>query len=94
MWQDYVIMGVQVVFAISLLPTILHSTQKPTMATCVISAGCVITLAFVFASLGLWFAVATSCLNMTLWVVLAFQRHRLNKLEKNASSRSSANALL
>ena len=74
-------MGVQVVFAISLLPTILHPNQKPTMATCVISAGCVTTLAFVFASLGLWFAVATSCLNMGLWIVLASQRHRLNQRE-------------
>ena len=84
MWQDFVIMGVQVVFAISLLPTILHATQKPTMATCVISAGCVTTLAFVFATLDLWFAVATSCLNMTLWIVLAFQRYRLNLIEHHS----------
>ncbi|RJQ35091.1 hypothetical protein C4556_01075 [Candidatus Parcubacteria bacterium] len=79
MWQDFVILGVQIVFAFSVVPTILHPTQKPTLSTALMTAGCISTMAFVFASLHLWLAVTMAVVNAGLWGILAAQRYRLNQ---------------
>ena len=79
MWQDWVIVTVQTVFAFSLLPTVFHPTQKPTLSTAVITVGCIFVMVFIFATLSLWFAATMAAVNALLWAILAFQRYRLNK---------------
>ncbi len=79
MWQDWVIMMVQIVFAISLLPTILHPTQKPTFSTAIMTVACICLMALVYATLTLWFATIMALVNGLLWAILGFQRYRLNQ---------------
>lgn len=83
MWQDWVIMAVQVVFAISLLPTIFHPDQKPTLSTAVMTVGCIILLSLVYATLHLWFATFMALVNAALWTTLGLQRFRLNQKKFN-----------
>ena len=82
MWQDLVILGVQIVFAFSVVPTILHPTQKPTLSTALMTTGCTFTMMLVFASLHFWLAVTMAAVNTALWGTLAFQRHHLNQVER------------
>ena len=79
MWQDWVIFGVQFSFAIALIPTVFHPTQKPTLSTSVMTMIGVYSIAGVYASLGLWFAAGMASIIATLWAILALQRFRLNK---------------
>ena len=79
MWQDFVIAGVQVVFAISLIPTVLHSEHKPTVTTSVFTSAGLYTLTLVYITLAFWFAAVMAAAIGTLWAILALQRYRLNK---------------
>lgn len=81
MWQDWAIMSVQVVFAISLFPTILHPTQKPTFLTAIMTTTCIIFMGITYATLSLWLATMLAGINAGLWAILAVQRYRLNKKE-------------
>ena len=75
-------MTIQVVFAFSLLPTVLHKTQKPTLSTSVMTAACICLMALVYATLSLWFATTMAFINALLWAILGFQRYRLNKRDQ------------
>lgn len=81
MWQDFVIAGVQIIFAISLVPTVLHADHKPTVATSIFTAGGLYTLSLVYVSLALWFAACMSAVIGALWTILAIQRYRINTRE-------------
>lgn len=83
MWQDWAIMAVQIVFALSLLPTILHPTQKPTFSTAILTVLCLLLMGITYLSLSLWFATFFAGVNVALWMVLAFQRYRLNRKAAN-----------
>lgn len=79
MWQDWVIAGVQIIFAISLVPSVFHATHKPSLSTSIFTSAGLYTLSFVYATLLLWFACIMATTIGTLWAILAYQRHRLNK---------------
>jgi len=78
MWQDWVIAGVQIVFAISLIPSVLHKENKPSLSTSVFTSAGLYTLSFVYFMLALWFSCVMSGIIATLWALLAYQRYRLN----------------
>ncbi|MBI2888479.1 MAG: hypothetical protein HYY10_00995 [Candidatus Liptonbacteria bacterium] len=75
MWQDYVIAFGQVVMSASLIPMIFQK-GKPTLWTSVPTVVICVTFSFTFATLGLWFSVASSAAGSALWSILAFQRIR------------------
>jgi hypothetical protein len=74
-WQDFVISGVGVVFIIALLPAVLKR-QPPPVSTGLITGSGLATLAFVFATLSLWFSVVVQGLTAALWYLLAFMAWR------------------
>jgi hypothetical protein len=79
-WQDAVIAVVQWVFAISLLPTIFHPTDKPTFSTAVITAISLFVMASAMATLPhLRLSAVSVALGGIAWTVLAWQRYGINR---------------
>lgn len=78
MWQDIVIASVNWVFLIALLPTVFHKTQKPTLATGLLTGTGLAVLAATFASLHLWLSVIGAGASAAVWLLIAWQRYRLN----------------
>lgn len=79
-WQDVVIAVCQLAFLPSMLPTLL-GTDKPALITSVMNAVIVAIITFAMATLGLWFAVITGVTTSGIWVVLAFQKFKINKVK-------------
>jgi hypothetical protein len=79
MWQDSVITGVQWIFVVALLFTILDKTKKPTLLTSFVSSAGIYIIAFTFATLELWWSFASAAIMATEWGVIAYQRYRLDK---------------
>jgi hypothetical protein len=79
MWQDWIFGGIQLIFAISLLPSVFHRTHKPAFMTSVFTSAGLYTLALAYASLTLWFAALMAAIIGTLWAILAMQRFRLDR---------------
>lgn len=79
MWQDFLLAGVIWVLLAALIPTVLHKTQKPTLATSLLTGSALAVIAFTYASLEFWNAALATTLISGTWFVLAYQRHRLNK---------------
>ena len=79
MWQDWIIAAVQVVLALSLLPSIFHDEHKPTVTTSCTTAAGLYVLTLVYATLAFWFSALMSAIIAVQWTILAFQRYRLNK---------------
>jgi predicted cobalt transporter CbtA len=78
-WQDAVIAVVQWVFVISLLPTIFHPTDKPTLSTAALTAISLFIMASAMATLpGLRLSAASVVFGGIDWTVLACQRYRIN----------------
>jgi len=81
-WQDLVLSGGTLVLAGALLPSI-FSKHKPSVYTS-ISTGTILGLfAFVYFSLHMWFAAATTLITCGLWVTLAIQEMILLKQGKD-----------
>ena len=75
MWQDYAIMTIQWAFAVALVPA-LRGEAKPDRRTCAMTGGLLYALAAIFATLGLWAAVASSAVVANLWAALLIQQVR------------------
>lgn len=82
MWQDWVVSILQWVFILSLLPTVFHATQKPPVSTSLLSGIGLIILSATYFTLDLTVSTFSSFLLGTLWIVVAYQRYRLNTKEK------------
>jgi threonine/homoserine/homoserine lactone efflux protein len=64
MWQDWVITGAQIVFVLALIPSIVHSNNKPPLLTSVPTVLGLISTTIAFVTLSLWgsaFAASTAC---------------------------------
>lgn len=83
MWQDWIIAGVQIVFAISLIPSVLHKENKPSLSTSIFTSAGLYTLSAVYVSLALWFAAIMAASIATLWATLAYQRYRIDARKQN-----------
>ena len=82
MWQDWVLAAVQWVFAIALIPTILHKTHKPALTSALLTSTCLVISTFTVASLGLTQAAIGNAVSTLAWFIILYQRWRLNRLEK------------
>ena len=72
MWQDYVIMVVNLSFIFALLPSV-FSESKPHRGTCILTGVGLTVLTVVFATLSLTFSAITAGLTAFLWFVLFIQ---------------------
>lgn len=77
MWQDTVIAACQLAFFPSMLPTLIGK-DKPALSTSALNALIVTIITACFFTLQLWFSVATGALTAGIWVVLAFQKWRID----------------
>jgi hypothetical protein len=77
-WQDYVMGVVQVVFTISLIPTLLHSHHKPTVSTSAVTSVAVFIFVITIATLHMWLTAILMAINGIEWVILAWQRYKLD----------------
>ena len=74
LWQDWVLSGGSIVFALALIPSVL-SQNKPALATSLLTGTILVIFAIVYATLSLWFAAGTPTVTTSLWFVLAVQKH-------------------
>lgn len=79
MWQDWAISGVQFMLVLSLLPTVFHPTQKPTLSSAILTASSLYIFTAVYFTLQFWFSVLMAATLAVLWTILAIQRYRLDK---------------
>jgi hypothetical protein len=71
-WQDWVFSFGEIVFLLSLLPSI-FGTDKPAALTSITTGLMLCGFLFVHASFKLWMAFCLTCITATLWFVLAAQ---------------------
>ena len=79
MWQDTVLALTQAVFAVALIPTILHAEKKPTLATSLLNTGTILVVVAVYATLGLTASMIGATILCLEWGVLAWQRYAIDK---------------
>lgn len=77
-WQDIILTGAQIFFAISLLPSI-FSKDKPALATSALTSFMLYVIGYVNYTLTLYGASLGLFLVATLWGVLAIQKFIINK---------------
>lgn len=74
-WQDYVMGVINIVFIISLIPTLMHD-EKPHWATALMTAVALYVMAGTLLTLNLWFTPFTTAVTGTEWFVLFVQSLR------------------
>ncbi len=77
-WQEYVFFIGQMVFNISLIPSIL-SKDKPALTTSLITATVIFIYVFIYGSLSLWLTGISVGSTGVLWAILAYQKYKLSK---------------
>ena len=78
MWQDYVFALGSVVFIVALMPAV-KSKEKLPLGTSIPTAVILFLFAICYATLHLWFAMATTLGTATQWSLLAIQKLRQSK---------------
>lgn len=79
-WQDFVFSAANIVFIISLLPTVLSKDSKPKSLTSILTATMLAVCVPAQLTLHLWFAASTAFITAGLWFVLFWQVHSKGKL--------------
>ena len=72
-WQDLILSAAQIIFVVGLIPSI-RSSDKPAIATSLLSAFGLALIAIVDLSLGLWFAATVVAITAVQWIILAIQK--------------------
>ena len=72
MWQDYVITVGNLIFIVSLVPSVVGK-NKPAFLTSMLSGLTLTVFVFTFITLKLWFSAAAMGGSAILWYILAFQ---------------------
>lgn len=80
-WQDIVLGGAQLFFAIALFPSIL-SQDKPAFATSLMNSVMLFVICYVNFTLALYGASLGLFIVATLWAILAIQKYLLNRKVK------------
>lgn len=75
-WQDWVLALTVVVFNVALLFSV-RGVDKPSLVTSLLTGGFMIPQAIVFFSLSLWYSFIMACINVGLWMILAFQKAKI-----------------
>ncbi len=81
MWQDFVLTAGSTVFIIALLPSV-FGQDKPALSTSAVTGSVLAIFSIVYATLGLWFATATTALTGATWFILAIQKHSIDQKNK------------
>lgn len=71
--QDIVFAVANVIFIAALLPSV-FSDDKPAFWTSVMTGGVLSVISTTYATLGLWFAFASTAIAAILWFYLAYQK--------------------
>lgn len=77
-WQDFVFTTGQIIFIISLLPSIL-SKDKPALTTSVMTAVVLYVFAIVDITLNLFLTAFTVGVTAVGWSILAYQKYQLER---------------
>lgn len=77
-WQDLVLTIGQILFIISLIPSI-TSKHKPALTTSLISGVVLMLFAATYINLSLVFAAIGTFITGVLWLILAYQKYSLEK---------------
>jgi len=78
-WQDIVIASCQAGFILAFIPTLI-SHHKPPVSTSVMNAVLVSVIVFCLITLELWFAAITGAGIALVWIILAVQKSKLQKI--------------
>ncbi|QQG39585.1 MAG: hypothetical protein HYS81_04370 [Candidatus Aenigmatarchaeota archaeon] len=73
-WQDAAFTIGQLIFMISLLPTVMDRKSQVPRQTSVTTTAIMLGFAVTYVSLNLYFAAALSCLLAIMWGVVAWKR--------------------
>lgn len=73
-WQSVAIGAIQVLFSVSLVPTIINKNAQVPRKTSVISTVGLLSLAAVFTTLSLWVAMSSTLLCACAWAFVAIFR--------------------
>jgi len=73
MWQDYVLVAMQVVFCLTLVP-MLFTKEKPPLLSSIPTGVALLTIAATYITLELWLAAIGSGIVGIQWLVLTYQR--------------------
>jgi len=76
-WQDVILTGAQLFFAVSLLPSI-FSKDKPAFLTSASTSFMLYVICYVNFTLNLYGAAAGLFLVATFWAILAIRKYLLN----------------
>lgn len=79
-WQDFVIACGSIIFDLALL-RMLFAPEKPPLSSSILTGGTLLVFAVTYATLGLWFAFATTVAGGAFWLLLAWQRYLQHKLK-------------
>ncbi len=79
MWQDYLITVAQIIFAISLFPSLLSKDKKPALQTSLWTALALFAMVIALYSLDAILGAILTTVNAILWLVLLYQRYSLDK---------------
>lgn len=82
MWQDSVLALTQVVFAVALIPTILHSSKKPTLSTSLVNTCTILFVVIVYWTLGLLASTLGAAAIGIEWGIIAYQRYWIDRRSK------------
>ena len=82
LWQDIVLSVGNLLLAVSLIPSIV-GRDKPALSTSLLSGSILFTFGIVYVSLSLWTSVLAISFSVALWFVLAVQKYRQRRSEKN-----------
>lgn len=79
MWVDALLGTANWILVVALLPTVLSKTEKPTLISSLITGLCLAGIASAYIALSLWIAAIPAALQAFQWVLLGYQRYRINK---------------
>jgi len=74
-WQDIVLAIGNMIFFISLLPTV-FAYEKPSVWTSIPTSVVLFAFAYAFFTLSLWYGAVTALAAATAWLILAIQKMR------------------
>ncbi|MCL5784292.1 MAG: hypothetical protein M1142_02985 [Patescibacteria group bacterium] len=77
-WQDLIITFGQVIFSVALLPMV-FSKDKPVLITSLITGLVLMIYAWTYITIQFWFGAAMTAVTGVIWLLLAWQKHRLEK---------------
>lgn len=79
MWQDILLGVVNWLLVVFLLPTVFSKTEKPAFISSILTGLCLSGIAFSYYTLGLLVGTIPAALQAGIWLLLAYQRYRINK---------------